>query len=114
MSVVEAVARLLHADIATAGFPHLNPSAQAARVDVDWEERPEADRANFRQRAAEIVAFVRAEVADEIAEAITANVRNEDWSKQDRGGFYGVAPKMAYVGGHDKAAEIARSLREAS
>jgi hypothetical protein len=52
----------------------------------------------------------RAQVLDEAAKAISDNVRNDDWSKQDRGGFYGIAPKMAYVAGHDKAVDIVRRL----
>lgn len=54
--------------------------------------------------APHIEAAVRAKVADEI----TANVRNPDFSKQDRGGWHGFTEAMAYVAGHDKAANIAR------
>ncbi len=52
----------------------------------------------------------RAQVLDEAAQAISDNVRNDDWTKQDRGGFYGIAPKMAYVAGHDKAVDIVQRL----
>lgn len=52
---------------------------------------------------------VSRQIANEIADAISDNVRNEDWSKQDRGGFIGLVPSMAYVAGHDRAAAIART-----
>lgn len=59
----------------------------------------------------DLVAFesrVRAEVAEEIADAIEMNVRNPDFDKQDRGGWPDFPSKMAYVAGHDNAAKIAR------
>ena len=65
-------------------------------------------RAEFGKRAAAIEARVRAEVAEEIAVKIEMNVRNPDLDKQDRGGWWGFAPKMAYIAGHDNAAKIAR------
>lgn len=51
-------------------------------------------------------ARVRTQVAQEIAEAIENNVRGET---QDRGVWVTFASKMAYVAGHDKAADIARA-----
>jgi hypothetical protein len=75
------------------------------------------DAEDHREGAAVLAAVLpehRRMVLGEAAEAITDNVRNEDWTKQDRGGFYGVAPKMAYVAGHDKAADILRRLAAAA
>lgn len=54
--------------------------------------------------------IIASAVAEEIAAAIEQNVRHEDPDQQDRGGFITFTSAMAYVGGHDKAAEIARSF----
>lgn len=64
-----------------------------------------------RYRAARTVVDALGPVlAEQIAVAIERNVRHEDFSKQDRGGFTGLAPRMAYVAGHDMAATIARTF----
>jgi hypothetical protein len=60
-------------------------------------------------RLAENADAVAAE-RERIATAITDNVRNADFDKQDRGGFVGFTECMAYVAGHDKAAAIARTV----
>lgn len=65
----------------------------------------------LKQAHAERDTAVAAE-RERIARAITDNVRNPDFAKQDRGGFVGFTECMAYVAGHDKAAAIACGGRD--
>lgn len=83
--------------------------AEAERRELDLDALPFAEfhRALYRPLLDAHEAEVRAKVAEEIAEAITINVRNHDFTKQDRGVWAGFTERMAYVSGHDKAAAIA-------
>lgn len=88
----------------------LDPAAlHAAR---QWAETHDHQQPDDRMLAAygQVIAVRAAEAERErIADAITDNVRNPDFSKQDRGGWHGFSEAMAYVAGHDKAAAIART-----
>jgi hypothetical protein len=101
-----------------AGLTDMERAAASADFHMRTCDTPTiADCQQCQQRLDRIQAYLaavlpahRAQVLDDAARAISANVRNDDWTKQDRGGFYGVAPKMAYVAGHDKAADIVQRL----